>query len=246
MGVFSSSFSALEAGNSIPARRAVKALIALAALLLALGAASSSAVAFTGARAAAMPGRVYVQGDSLTVDSSDYLRLFTSPSVISISARIGRHTSTGVAAIAAAKRWLPGAVVVALGTNDDTDSWGVRAFRTQVSRALSILGPSRCIIWVDMFQMPKKGYRGDPLFAPLNRVLEAAARTHGNLRILHWSMLSSRNTAWYRYDPIHPTDAGYRTRAREIAHALGGCPRQTRALPWGSPSGGPSGGTSPG
>lgn len=192
-----------------------------------------------------MPSRAYVQGDSLTVDSSDYLRAFTRPSLLSISARIGRHTSTGVAAIKAARSWLPSAVVVALGTNDDTDSWGVVSFRYQVSQALSALGSSRCIIWVDMFQMPRKGYKGQPLFAPLNQVLEDAARSHRNLRILHWSMLSSRNTSWYRYDSIHPTDDGYLTRAKEIAHALSGCPRQTRALPPGVPSGGATGGIAP-
>jgi lysophospholipase L1-like esterase len=192
-----------------------------------------------------MPGRVYIQGDSLTVDATDYLRSFARPSLLSISAKIGRHTSTGVAAIVAARAWLPSAVVVALGTNDDTDSWGVIAFRSHVNRALSILGPSRCIIWVDMFQMPKKGFKGLPIFAPLNRVLEDAAKTHRNLKILHWSMLSSRNTAWYHYDSIHPTDAGYVTRAKEIVHALSGCPRQTRSAPTGTPSGGQSGGVAP-
>ena len=202
-------------------------LLAVATASHALSAAASSRVA----SAAAMPTKFYIQGDSLTYDSMDSLRKYSSPSSVWVSAKSGRHTYEGLRIIqtVAAKHQLPGAVVVALGTNDDVDSWGVRMFRSQAAEILRLIGPSRCVVWIDLYQRPKKGQRGAPYYAPLNRVLESLKATHHNLRIHHWSRIAALHPSWFAYGDPHPSSDGYETRSRGTVNALRGCPRASLA-----------------
>ncbi|MEI6446253.1 MAG: GDSL-type esterase/lipase family protein [Actinomycetes bacterium] len=182
----------------------------------------------TGRAAAAIQSGIYVQGDSLTVDSGPYLKQFASPSTVTVDARIGRHAYQGVALIRKKLPGLPGAVVVALGTNDDYDSVGVSLFRTHVNSIMGMLGAKRCVIWTTLYQKPKPAKRGKPrppmVFTELNAVIDQTAKAWPNVRRVPWAEMAAANPDWFKYDSVHPTDAGYVARAKATVAALKRCP----------------------
>lgn len=166
----------------------------------------------------------------MTVESGKLMKSLAAPSIVRIDAKTGRHVWEGLASLRV-QRWLPSAVVVALGSNDDWDSYGIAAFRTNVRAIMNLLGSRRCVVWVDLYQrrtpaMIKK--RQPMIFNGLNRVLYDLAASSPNVRIVRWALLSEQHSSWWAYDPLHPTDAGYRARARVTLAALRTCkvPRQ--------------------
>jgi len=174
-----------------------------------------------------LPGKVYVQGDSLTRHSAKSLRKYLSPSLVWVSARGGRRTSKGLQTIrtVAARHQLPEAVVVGLGTNDHTDDSGVRKFRHQAKQILDLIGPNRCVVWIDLYKRPNLGKHAGAYYAPLNRVLQELQATHPNLLIQHWSRVAADHLAWFPYGNPHPSKAGYDQRSRGTVNVLHSCPR---------------------
>lgn len=199
-----------------------------------------------GSAAAAWPPSIYVQGDSLTVDAAPHLRRLAAPARVTIDAKIGRHAWEGVALIRRKIATMPNAVVVALGTNDDFDRTGVSLFRTHVNSIMNLLGRKRCVVWTTIYEKPKPPKRGRPaptmVYAGLNQVIDETAKQWRNIRRVPWAEIAARNPLWFRYDSVHPTDAGYAERARQTVAALRRCPSWTRSA---NPGDG-AGGTTPG
>jgi lysophospholipase L1-like esterase len=175
--------------------------------------------------ASALPSQVFEEGDSLSVDSAAMFKADLAPSSAIVDAKIGRHTYEGVTRIAKQKT-LPGAVVVALGTNDDFDAQGIVNYRVHVGRIMSMLGPYRCVVWINSFQKrtAKQIKKHSPMiFSGLNKVLLDMARRTPNVLLIDWATMSANHPEWYVYDSVHPTDVGYRARARVTVDTLSKC-----------------------
>ncbi len=192
----------------------------------------------------APPAQVYVQGDSLTVDSASSLRTLAKPSVLAIDAKTGRHAYQGAALMAKVKI-LPENVVIGLGSNDDYDAMGVAIFRANVGKIMSLVGKSRCAVWVNMYQKPTAAQvkkKIPMIFTGLNNVLKAMAASNTNVRIVDWASLAAANPSWFRYDSMHPTVAGYLARSKATVAALKTCSSTPVVDP---PETGGGGGTPP-
>ena len=204
--------------------RVLPPLLAVACVFFA---AAASAFSATPVRlvAGVVPENIYVQGDSLTFDSASSLRALTKPAAITIDSKSGRHAYQGVALMAKVKV-LPEAVVVGLGSNDDYDAMGVKLFQANVNKVMTMVGNNRCLVWVNIFQKltPAQIKKKTPMiFTGLNRVLTSLAAAHPNVRIVDWAAMANANPAWFKYDSMHPTDAGYLARSRATVAALKTC-----------------------
>ena len=172
-----------------------------------------------------LPPSVFIEGDSLTVDSAPYLRSLAGSSKLTIDAKIGRHMFEGVARLRK-QRTLPGAVVVGLGSNDDYDAAGVAMFQLHLNSLITLLGPKRCVVFIDMYQKrsPKLVKQSKPmLFTAMNSALASFVGLHSNTRLLRWSTMSYHGPEWFVYDSMHPTDAGYLARAQAVIASLRTC-----------------------
>ena len=199
-----------------------KAIIGASIALVGLSPfAGMSAHAATGS--ASRPS-IHVLGDSLTADGAAWLRAAAKPTRLRIDAKQSRHAFQGVALLRKV-RPLPRTIVFALGSNDDWDSWGRTSFKRRIKEVFAVAGPSRCVVWVNFYQRPTaaQARRHVMLFSGLNDELARAAKTRRNLRVVDWAALAARNPRWFRYDEMHPLDAGYRARARAIVSAIRAC-----------------------
>ena len=103
-------------------------------------------------------------GDSLNVGIEPYLPAALEGWTITKRNEVGRQTWAGLEVLRDEGKALAPRVVVSLGTNDSpTDA---TAFRRHVREALGIVGPRRCVIWVNMAV-------DGTTFAALNDVLSA-------------------------------------------------------------------------
>jgi len=195
-----------------------------------------------GRAASAWPQTVYVEGDSLTVDTGPLLKRIARPAQVTVDAEIGRHAYEGVARIRRKLASLPNAVVVALGTNDDYDSTGISLFRSHVKSIMAMLGAKRCVVWTTIYQKPKTRKRGKPkppmVFAGLNDVIDETAKAWRNVRRVPWAEMAAANPDWFKYDSVHPTESGYQARAEATLSALKRCPAWTRSANPGDGAGG--------
>ena len=197
-------------------RFASAALVAIVLLGLATGRADA---------ARRLPPTVFVEGDSLTVDSAPYLRSLAVASTLRIDAKIGRHMFEGVARLKKQKA-LPGAVVIGLGSNDDYDAAGVAMFQIHLNSLMTLLGPKRCVVFIDMYQKrsPKLIKQRKPmLFTAMNSALASFVSLHSNTRLVRWSTMSYHGPEWFVYDSMHPTDAGYLARSQAVIGSLRTC-----------------------
>jgi hypothetical protein len=172
-----------------------------------------------------LPPSVFVEGDSLTVDSAPYLRSLAGSSAITIDAKIGRHMFEGVARLRK-QRTLPGAIVIGLGSNDDFDAAGVARFQAHLNSLITLLGPKRCVVFIDMYQKrsPKLIKQKEPmLFTAMNSALASFVSLHSNTRLVRWSTMSYHGPEWFVYDSMHPTDVGYLARAQAVIASLRTC-----------------------
>jgi len=218
-------------------------------LLLLLGACFTTAAdgRWTARDAASLPTKIYVQGDSLTVDSSTVLKSLARPSIVTLDAKSGRHAYEGISRMRKVKSF-PDAVVVALGTNDDYNAYGVALFKSHVQSAMGLFGTKRCVVWVNLFQArtAKQIKAKVPMiFTGMNALLASIESRTPTFHVVDWAKMSGYHPEWYRYDSVHPTDAGYLARAKAIIAALKACgtPSGGGVTPVGSPDGG---GGSPG
>lgn len=167
----------------------------------------SLALPTSAAHAAQLDG-LFVEGDSLTVGSSDSIKANLSSDFrsITVDAEVGRSTLTGISRLNAgqsANVW-----VLALGTNDDPSP---ALMRRNVKTALARAG-TRPVLWVSVWR--------SSAYAPLNRMLSRMDRKSSQLSVLRWDLFIKNNPQYLASDGIHLTPDGYQVRGRMIADAV--------------------------
>ena len=159
---------------------------------------------------------VLLVGDSLSQGTKPYLPGALPRWRVEQSVSISRHAPEGVA-ILRRRGGLPGAIVFALGTNDDPRS--VSSFRNALEASLGVAGETRCVVVPNIVRPPVGGVS----YAGYNHAIADLARHHGNLRVVDWAALVARNRGWLAEDGAHVTAAGYQARARAIAKQVERC-----------------------
>ena len=153
--------------------------------------------------------KVYVQGDSLTVGSATDIRRLLKGRVkqVSVDARIGRHTTTGLSRTRASQSAKRARVwVMALGTNDAPSH---RTVKKQMSQSLKMAGKQRQVIWVTL-ERPGNYER-------VNRMMRTFGARHPRLHIVDWAKETRKNRSILAGDRVHATHTGYRIRASMIS-----------------------------
>ena len=159
---------------------------------------------------------VFAVGDSLGEGTKPYLPGALSGWRVSQSVSISRFLPEGVS-IVRGRGGLPGAVVFALGTNDDPHN--VSGFRNAVESVLSIAGRTRCVVVPNIVRPPV----GGASYSGFNSALNEVAKHHQNLRIVDWAGLVASNRGWLAGDGVHVNATGYQARARAIAKQVERC-----------------------
>ena len=158
---------------------------------------------------------VGIVGDSLTLGVEPYVGAeFANRGcqVLFVNARKSRPPAEGVAVIEGLSSlgWMPDILVVALGTNDDTDEV---AFGSQIDWVMELAG-DRPVIWVNIDRESTEG--------ALNHALMAAEMRHSTLWVQDWNGFADANPTLRAHDGIHLTPAGYAQRAALMAHEVTG------------------------
>lgn len=161
------------------------------------------------------PGQdTLVLGDSLGLTVYPWLADLVPDRYVSYEAEIGRTTDGTITALEALPS-IPPMVIVSSGTNDPTAA-GLEA---EAGQLLDILGPDRCVVWVDIVR-PDSAYDSAD---DLNAALERAVAGRDNVSVLRWTTLIEENPGWMGGDGIHPTEAGAIGRAEAFANASRAC-----------------------
>jgi hypothetical protein len=84
---------------------------------------------------------------------------------------------------------------------------------------LDDLGPSRCVVWVDVVRPDTVGDSQ----TMMNAALDRAVSGRSNVRLLRWTALVAAHPDWMSGDGIHPNEAGSHGRAQAFADAAKGC-----------------------
>jgi lysophospholipase L1-like esterase len=167
------------------------------------------------APAGAQARTVLVVGDSLAAGLRPHLGTLLPADELVWDARSGRTTPQGLERLRRAlPRARPDVVVVSLGTNDGSDP---ARFDDRIARVLAAVPQDACVVWPDLHRPPRKG-----AFAGLNRVLRRHAAADVRVRLVRWREAVVRGRVVLP-DGLHPDDAGYATRARMVAAAVGRC-----------------------
>lgn len=155
---------------------------------------------------------VVVIGDSLTVGVAPYLR---SPAwSMTISARVGRRTETGLAILASMPRRRH--LVLALGTNDGAND--VALTQRMARRGLAHVGPHGCVVLTTLYDRHRAHERQ-------NRWLRRLAASNERVQLVDWAQRVHAQPSLIAGDGVHATASGYRVRARMTLAALARCPR---------------------
>ena len=161
-----------------------------------------------------------VLGDSLALDVYPYLANLMPDRYVSYVAKVGRSTPQIAEALAMMTE-IPNVVIVSAGTND----WAASDFTTAGENIMTMLGPHRCVVWMDIARPqgndPNLGTQ-EPASA-INAALDALAAEHTNIHIMRWSALAAAHPEWFGHDGIHPNDDGIKVRANEMANAALQC-----------------------
>ncbi len=155
-----------------------------------------------------------VLGDSLGLTVYPYLADLVPDRYVSYEAEVGR-TTAGTAAALRSMGSIPDMVVVSSGTNDPSGD----VLEADATEILDILGPDRCVVWVDVV-------RPDSQYSPaseLNAALDRIAAGRDNVRVLQWTELVATHPGWMGGDGIHPTREGSIGRANAFAAASNAC-----------------------
>jgi len=159
---------------------------------------------------------VFAIGDSLGQGTRPYLPRALPGWKVSQSVSISRFVSEGVS-IVRNRGGLPGAIVFALGTNDDAHN--VTTFRNSVDAVVGIAGKTRCVVVPNIVRPPV----GGASYSGFNQALAELAKRHENLRVVDWAGLVSRNRGWLAGDGVHVNATGYAARAAAIAKQVEKC-----------------------
>lgn len=170
-----------------------------------------SATSATGA------GPVFVLGDSLTV-GVEQVGLSIEGRTVTIDAAGSRNVSQGIAILESGAAADAGLVVVALGTNNATES--PESFGASIDAAMAAIGDTPTI-WVNV------DANTDVLASAVgvNDAIAAAAERHPNLTVADWDahMAGLDNAASLRQDDgVHYTAAGYTVRSEWLARIISG------------------------
>lgn len=165
----------------------------------------------------ALSKRVFVNGDSLAVGTQPYIPGFLPKWNVQQSASISRHAPEGPPILRGFGRALPRVIVVSLGTNDDPNA--VSTFRQAIRDTMSVAGPRRCVVWINIVRPPV----GGTSYAGYNRALAEESKARDNLRVVNWAQMASQHPEWFGGEAVHPTATGYKERARVIAKSVKNC-----------------------
>lgn len=171
---------------------------------------------------------IYLFGDSITVATARGLAELLAPeTLVAVNAWSGRPTTPAVDALAewVATYGVPRRIVMACGTND---IFAPNVMAAQIERTMSIAGPDRTVIWVNV-QASRWSKTPDVQVADqrnsgwINTQIAEAAGRHSNLRVVRWSEFLSayptRLTA-YLSDGVHTTAEGGAARNALIRSAV--------------------------
>jgi lysophospholipase L1-like esterase len=159
---------------------------------------------------------VFAVGDSLGEGTKPYLPGALPGWNVSQSVAVSRFLPDGVS-IVRNRGSLPGAIVFALGTNDDPHN--VSSFRGSVEAVLSAAGKTRCVVVPNIVRPPV----GGASYSGFNQALADLAAHRDNLRVVDWAGLVSANRGWLAGDGVHVNATGYMARARAIATQVKRC-----------------------
>jgi hypothetical protein len=167
--------------------------------------------------AAANEHSLFVNGDSLAVGTQPYVPRALPGWTVRTSASISRHAFEGPGVLRAAGV-LPPVIAVSLGTNDDPHQVG--GFLRAIRETMSVVGPSRCVVWATIRRPPVAGAS----YTGYNQALKAEARTRPNLKVVRWRKLVGQHREWLAADGVHVDAAGYSARAQAFARKIRRCP----------------------
>jgi hypothetical protein len=159
---------------------------------------------------------VFVIGDSLGEGTKPYLPGALPGWKVSQTVSVSRFLDDGVA-IVRSRGSLPGAIVFALGTNNDPHA--VSTFSNAIQAVLQAAGNTRCVVVPNIVRPPV----GGASYAGFNNALASLARHRDNLRVVDWAGLVAANRGWLAADGVHVNATGYMARARAIAKQVERC-----------------------
>jgi hypothetical protein len=163
-----------------------------------------------------------VLGDSLGLTVYPWLADLLPDRYVSYQAEVGRSTPATRKKLESMTA-VPKLVIVSSGTNDP-----VATVLEESARAiLDDLGPSRCVVWVDVVRPDTVGDSQ----AMMNAALDRAVSGRSNVRLLRWTALVAMHPGWMSGDGIHPNQAGSQGRAQAFADAAKGCSALDPAAP---------------
>jgi hypothetical protein len=157
---------------------------------------------------------VFAFGDSIAKQDGYALAVRLAArdgSLMAVNYWNGRPTAPAVDAL---EQWagtygLPSRILMATGSND---IFSPPSFRAQVDRTISIVGPNRTVIWVNVhvsrWSQPASVQVADQRNSGwINAQLADAAAAHPNLRIVHWAELLAGKPGYriptYLRDGVH-------------------------------------------
>ncbi len=155
-----------------------------------------------------------VLGDSLALTVYPWLADLLPDRYVSYEAEVGRSTAWAARTLAGLGS-IPPVVIISIGTNDELATDVESGART----ILDLLGPQRCVVWVDIERPDRVG---DPK-SDLNAALARASAGRRNVSILRWTDAVAAHPAWLSGDGIHATELGAQARAEAFAAASAGC-----------------------
>lgn len=155
-----------------------------------------------------------VIGDSLTVGAE--MGGLGDDGTIVVDAQEGRTTAAGAAVAEQADLERYEQVIVALGTNDASDTEA--QYAAKIDDVMAVLGSEVPVTWVNVDS-------GTPKLAPaatgVNAALASAVDRHSNLTVADWDgFINGRDDAdeLRAGDQVHDSAEGYRVRARWMAN----------------------------
>ncbi len=202
---------------------------------------------YIAASASAKTASVYIQGDSLTVPISALLAKLMPRDLLTISAKIGRPLSVGLAQLTARSklRALDQIIVMEMGSNDDPALASL--FGRRIDQTMALVGPDRCAVWVNLYQRATKKVGKTRVtynvYDALNTVISVAASKYRKLSVVNWAAAAAKQPTWFGSDGVNPNYAGSAVLARMMAGAVDKCKKGP--LPATGPTLDPSGGLAP-
>lgn len=159
--------------------------------------------------------RVLIVGDSLTVGSAAAGLEDLTDVVLTVKAFGGVTMGQGAIVLADTDLSEYDEIVVALGSNNTTDTQAEMV--EELSAVMDAVGDGRPVVWVNLDS------GGSLDVTTMNQVIASALNDHPNLRIADWNAFVSSvddDGSRFKRDGIHYTEDGYRVRARWLADVL--------------------------